>query len=209
MVKLSAMIQKNNQYHIMQFISISFTFLLSLISAIELINHFDLLILSYSLFYLLYGLCLITLLYIRFKNEQTLYLISILFIVIFDIPMVMSMVLTIMKNTYTNLMFDWMAYAYACYATIKVVFAIKRAISKDKIKTAKEIALSYLNIISALYTVQALENILIETEHAKGVQDMYVLALISQFCVFVFTLITIVIFIIRALKQKNVNRRND
>lgn len=58
-----------------------------------------------------------------------------------------SFILTIMYKDAPHYIFDWLIYAYALYGTIKMVFAVKGLIKKNK--TDRQCVLSYLGLIGA------------------------------------------------------------
>ena len=70
-------------------------------------------------------------------------------------PMMAAFILTILYKDTPHYFVDWFIYAYALYGMLKMIFAIKSLVKKDK--TDKQYVLSFLGLIGALYTIQMMD----------------------------------------------------
>ena len=108
-------------------------------------------------------------------------------------PMMAAFVLTILYKDEPHYFIDWLIYAYALYGTLKMVFAIKSLVKKDK--TQRQYVLSYLGLLAALYTIQMMEFSLIKTFSDKSQENsMYLMQLFSQGAIFIFSIVVILLF---------------
>ena len=108
-------------------------------------------------------------------------------------PMMAAFVLTILYKDEPHYSIDWLIYAYALYGTLKMVFAIKSLVKKDK--TQRQYVLSYLGLLAALYTIQMMEFSLIKTFSDKSQENsMYLMQLFSQGAIFIFSIVIILLF---------------
>ena len=120
-------------------------------------------------------------------------------------PMMAAFVLTILYKDSPHYFIDWFIYAYALYGTVKMVFAIKNLIKKDK--TDRQYVLAFLGLIGALYTIQMMEFSLIKTFSESGKDDsMYLMQLFTQGAIFLFSLFVIGLFIYKAI---TLNKNKD
>ena len=120
-------------------------------------------------------------------------------------PMMAAFVLTIMFKDAPHYFIDWFIYAYATYGTIKMIFAIKSLVKKDK--TDRQYVLSFLGLIGALYTIQMMEFSLIKTfSDSEADQSMYLMQLFTQGAIFLFSLFVIGLF---AFKVISLNKNKD
>ena len=109
-------------------------------------------------------------------------------------PMMAAFVLTIFYKDEPHYLIDWLIYAYALYGTLKMVFAIKSLVKKDK--TQRQYVLSYLGFLAALYTIQMMEFSLIKTFSDKSQDNsMYLMQLFSQGAIFIFSIVVILLFL--------------
>ena len=119
-------------------------------------------------------------------------------------PMMAAFVLTILYKDSPHYFIDWFIYAYALYGTLKMVFAIKSLVKKDK--TDRQYVLSFLGLIGALYTIQMMEFSLIMTFSTETDNEMYFMQLFTQGAIFLFSVFVIGLLIIKAItlrKSKN------
>lgn len=112
-------------------------------------------------------------------------------------PMMAAFILTILYKDAPHYFIDWFIYAYATYGTVKMVFAIKNLVKKDK--TDRQYVLSFLGLIGALYTIQMMEFSLIMTFGTKADNAMYLMQLFTQGAIFLFSLFVIGLFIYKAI----------
>ena len=86
-----------------------------------------------------------------------------------------------------------------------MVFAIKNLVKKDK--TDRQYVLSFLGLIGALYTIQMMEFSLIKTFSESGNDGaMYLIQLLTQAAIFLFSLFVIGLFIYKAIAS---NKNKD
>lgn len=120
-------------------------------------------------------------------------------------PMMAAFVLTIMFKDAPHYFLDWFIYAYAFYGTIKMVFAIRGLVKKNK--TDRQYVLSFLGLIGALYTIQMMEFSLIKTfSDSEADRSMYLMQLFTQGAIFLFSLFVIGLFIYKAI---TLNKNKD
>ena len=166
--------------------------------------HFDWIVVNYCIFFYLMALSLtwqwsIEKYNLRINN----YLAGIISIIFIIAPMMSSFILTILYRDSPHYLFDWLVYAYALYGTLKMVFAIRKLIRKDK--TNKEYVVSFLGMISALYTIQMMEFRLIMFSSDGSDKDaMYIMQLMTQGAIFIFVIFVIILLVIKLVK----NNRN-
>ena len=133
--------------------------------------------------------------------KVNIYFVSIISLAFLIIPMMASFVLTILYRENPVYPFEWLVYAYALFATIKIVVAIGTRIKSNE--TKRKYVLSYISIITALYTIQMLEFRLIRFVEMDEVSDsMYLMQLFTQGAIFIFLIIVLVIFICKLIKDK-------
>ena len=113
-------------------------------------------------------------------------------------PMMAAFILTILYKDAPHYLFDWFIYAYALYGTLKMVFAIRGIVKKDK--TDKQFVLSFLSLVGALYTLQMMEFNLIMTFDEGTDNAMYLMQLFTQGAIFLFAIFVIVLFIYKFIK---------
>lgn len=119
--------------------------------------------------------------------------------------MMTAFVLTILYKDAPHYFVDWFIYAYALYGTVKMVFAIKNLVKKDK--TNRQYVLAFLGLIGALYTIQMMEFSLIKTFSESGNDgSMYLMELFTQGAIFLFSLFVIGLFIYKAI---TLNKNKD
>lgn len=94
-------------------------------------------------------------------------------------------------------------YANALYGTLKMVFAIKSLVKKDK--TQRQYVLSYLGLLAALYTIQMMEFSLIKTFLDKSQDNsMYLMQLFSQGAIFIFSIAVILLFLKKYIRVNHI-----
>ena len=166
------------------------------------IIHFDWIVVNYCIFsylMLLFRVWQWTIEQYHLKPNH--FVAGIISMLIVLAPMMAAFILTILYKDAPHYIFDWLIYAYATYGTIKMVFAIKNLCKKEK--TNRQYVLSFFGLISALYTIQMMKFSLIKTFSESGNDgSMYLMQLFTQGAIFIVSLIIIVLFIIRLIKQK-------
>lgn len=166
------------------------------------IIHFDWIVVNYCIFSYLMLLFRVWQWAIeKYHIKPSHYLAGVISLSIVLAPMMAAFILTILYKDAPHYIFDWFIYAYALYGTLKMVFAIKNLCKKEK--TNRQYVLSFFGLISALYTIQMMEFSLIKTFSESGNDgSMYLMQLFTQGAIFIVSLIIIVLFIIRLIKQK-------
>ena len=112
-------------------------------------------------------------------------------------PMMAAFILTILYKDAPHYYIDWFIYAYALYGTLKMIFAIKSLVKKDK--TDRQYVLSFLGLIGALYTIQMMEFSLIMTFSNEADNAMYLMQLFTQGAIFLFSLFVVGLFVFKAI----------
>ena len=166
-----------------------------------IILKFDWILLNYCVFFYLMCLARVWQWAIKkFQMKMSYYLAGIISICFILFPMMAAFMMTIMYRDAPHYLIDWFIYAYATYGTIKMVFAIKNIVKKDK--DDQRYVLSYVGLIGALYTIQMMEFNLIMT-FDKGIDNsMYLMQLFTQGAIFLFSLFVIGLFIHKAFTLK-------
>ena len=166
------------------------------------IIHFDWIVVNYCIFsYLMFLFKVWQWAIEKYHLKPNHFVAGIISMLIVLAPMMAALVLTILYKDSPHYFIDWFIYAYALYGTIKMVFAIKNLCKKEK--TNRQYVLSFFGLISALYTIQMMEFSLIKTFSESGNDgSMYLMQLFTQGAIFIVSLIIIVLFIIRLIKQK-------
>lgn len=176
------------------YISLLGPFIMGTIHLVFVIIKFDWILFNYCLFF--YLMCLARVWQWAIKKYQmkmSHYLAGIISLGFILLPMMAAFVLTIRYKDAPHYLIDWFIYAYATYGTIKMVFAIKNIFKKDK--DDQRYVLSYVGLISALYTIQMMEFNLIMTFDSGVDNSMYLMQLFTQGAIFLFSLFVIGLFI--------------
>ena len=166
------------------------------------IIHFDWIVVNYCIFsYLMFLFKVWQWAIEKYHLKPNHFVAGIISMLIVLAPMMAALVLTILYKDSPHYFIDWFIYAYATYGTLKMIFAIKNLCKKEK--TNRQYVLSFFGLISALYTIQMMEFSLIKTFSESGNDgSMYLMQLFTQGAIFIVSLIIIVLFIIRLIKQK-------
>lgn len=172
------------------------------IHLIASIIHFDWIVLNYCVFSYLVALAKTWQWAIaKYHLKPNHYIAGFISILIILAPMMASFILTIRFKDAPHYIFDWLIYAYALYGTLKMIFAIKNLIKKDK--SNKQYVLSFLGLIGALYTVQMMEFNLVMAFSDDLDNSMYLMQLFTQGAIFLFSLFVIGLFIYKHFQVKN------
>ena len=117
-------------------------------------------------------------------------------------PMIASFIMTIMYKDAPHYIFEWLIYAYATYGTIKMVFAIKSLVKKEK--SNREYVNSYFGLIGALYTIQMMEfKLIIFASNGEVDYSMYLMQLFTQGAIFIFSIVVIILFVKKYISDKH------
>ncbi len=180
------------------YVSLFASFVMGTFHLVFIILKFDWIFLNYCLFF--YLMCLAKVWQWAIKKYQmkmSHYLAGIISLFFILFPMMAAFVLTIMVKDAPHHLLDWFIYAYATYGTIKMVFAIKNIVKKDK--NDQKFVLSFISLIGALYTIQMMEFNLIMTFDKGADNSMYLMQLFTQGAIFLFALFVIGLFIYKAM----------
>ena len=176
------------------YISLLAPLIMGTIHLVFVIIKFDWILVNYCIFS--YLMCLFKVwqwAIEKYHIKPNHYLAGVISILIVLAPMMAAFVLTIRYKDSPHYFIDWFIYAYALYGTIKMVFAIKNLVRKDK--TDRQYVLSFLGLIGALYTIQMMEFSLIMTFSTETNNAMYLMQLFTQGAIFLFSLFVIGLFI--------------
>lgn len=186
------------------YISLLGPLIMGTIHLIFVILRFDWIVLNYCIFSYLMMLFKVWQWAIeKYHIKPNHYVAGIISILVVLAPMMASFILTIMYKDAPHYLFEWLVYAYALYGTIKMVFAVKRLIKKNK--TDRQYVLSYLGLIGALYTIQMMEfRLIMFTSNGVVDKSMYMMQLFTQGFIFVFSLFIAGLFIYKNLKYRTV-----
>ena len=167
--------------------------LMGTIHLVVIIISYDWIILNYCIFCYLIAIFKVWQWAIeKYNIKPNNYIAGIISILIILTPMMASFIMTILYKNATHYIFDWLIYAYALYGTVKMVFAIRSLVKKEK--NDKETVLAFISMISALYTIQMMEFNLIKTfSDGKDEYAMYMIQLFTQGFIFLFSLFVIAI----------------
>ena len=174
-----------------------------IIHLISVLIHFDWMIFNYGLYSLMI-LFIQVLLWAseKFHWKANTYLMSAFATLFLIIPMMVSFVMTILNRESPTYLFEWLIYAYALYATIKTVIAIRKRIIAKNDETIRIYVLSWFGLITALYTIQMLQFRLIRYIEGEQVSDsMYMMQLFTQGFIFLFAVFVVGLFIYRFIKE--------
>ena len=183
------------------YISLLGPFAMGTIHLVFVIIKFDWILVNYCIFsYLMVLFKLWQWAIEKYQIKPNHYIAGVIAMLLILGPMMAAFVLTIMFKDAPHYFLDWLIYAYALYGTLKMVFAIKSLVKKDK--TDRQYVLSFLGLIGALYTIQMMEFNLIMTFDDGSNNAMYMMQLFSQGAIFLFSLFVIGLFVYKAVALK-------
>ena len=172
------------------------------IHLVSVLMHFDWITLNYCVFsYLLVLFKIWQWAIEKYSLKPSYYVAAIITLVIILAPMMASFVLTIRYADNPIYIFDWMVYLYATYGTIKMVFAVRSRV-KFKGESQRLYVLSWISLISALYTIMMMEfKLIMFVEEGIVSNEMNLMMLFSQGAIFLFTLFVLGLFIYKSFKE--------
>ena len=187
------------------YISLFGPFIMGAIHLIFAIIKFDWILVNYCIFsYLMFLFKVWQWAIEKYHIKPSHYLAGVISLSIVLAPMMAAFVLTILYRDAPHHFIDWFIYAYALYGTLKMIFAIKSLVKKDK--TDRQYVLSFLGLIGALYTIQMMEFSLIMTFSTETNNAMHLMQLFTQGAIFLFSIFVIGLLIIKAITlRKNKN----
>ena len=188
------------------YLSLLGLFVMGTIHLVFVLIRFDWILVNYCIFSYLMFLSKVWQWAIeKYHIKPSHYLAAVISLSIVFAPMMAAIVLTILYKGSPHYFIDWFIYAYALYGTLKMIFAIKNLVKKDK--TDRQYVLSFLGLIGALYTIQMMEFSLIKTFSESGNNGaMYLIQLLTQAAIFLFSLYVIGLFIYKAI---TINKNKD
>lgn len=183
------------QYHLGFYASVAGSFVMGTIHLVSVCMHFDWIIFNYMLFcYLMMLTRVFMRVFSRHGKKGAAYLVGSIALVFLLFPLVASLVMTMLYKDAPSYIFDWMLYAYALYAFVKMGVAIKNIVKSEEEKKP----FSYLSLISAAFTMFMLEFSMIKTYSKDGA--MFPMLLWSQGVIIAFTLLVLGLFAFRYIK---------
>lgn len=169
------------------------------IHLISICMNFSWIVYNYMIFCYLMAVARVLVWLLAKKNKmKTIYLLSFIIMLIILIPLGISLVMTIKERDTPHYLFDWIAYAYALYAFIKMGFAIKNLIKTNEEKKV----LAYFGLINALFTMFMLQFALIKMFSEDNYYSMYILMMVSQAVIISIALYVTVLFIVKFNKHR-------
>ena len=188
------------------YLSLLGPFIMGTIHLVFVLIRFDWILVNYCIFSYLMFLSKVWQWAIeKYHIKPSHYLAAVISLSIVFAPMMAAIVLTILYKDSPHYFIDWFIYAYALYGTLKLIFAIKNLVKKDK--TDRQYVLSFLGLIGALYTIQMMEFSLIKTFSESGNDGaMYLIQLLTQGAIFLFSLFVIGLFIYKVITS---NKNKD
>ncbi|MGM9874193.1 MAG: hypothetical protein ACI31G_04780 [Bacilli bacterium] len=182
------------------YLSLIGLFFLAVVNTISTFKSFSFLSLNYAIMYYLFAIA--RTIFRLNKNSKYIYLYGILSFVLITLPLVLSMVLTVLEKDKPVYLFDWIIYAYALYATIKMVTSIKNATRKHK--SQYDTVITLFGLLSALYTIQSLQFSLISI-FGEG-EKLLLLQLFYQGFVVIYIFFSIIYLIVISIKSAKVKK---
>ena len=190
------------------YLSILGPFIMGTIHLVFVIIKFDWILVNYCIFSYLMMLFKVWQWAIeKYHLKPNSYIAGTISMILVLAPMMAAFVLTILYKDAPHYLFDWFIYAYATYGTLKMVFAIRGIVKKDK--TDKQFVLSFLSLVGALYTLQMMEFNLIMTFDEGTDNAMYLMQLFTQGAIFLFAIFVIVLFINKAIKINQISHNEE
>ena len=122
-------------------------------------------------------------------------------ILVLTVPLVLSMVFTILKRRSVEYPFYWMIFAYAFYAFLKIGTALYNLFKKGKRPVR---ATPYLSLVGALYTMFMMQDAMLNAYGEAG-EFAYLMRLYSQGAVFLVSLFLASLLFIRFLRAKEID----
>lgn len=165
------------------YFSLSGSLIMGLISLINVIRSFSFIPLFYALFS--FSLAFIKIMISLFKKkdkDKGVLLFGSISVLLLSIPLVFSMVLTILYKDKPVYLFFWIIYAYATYATIKIITSSVGLNKAYKSHNNFSLVNSYFSFLSALYTIQMTQFALIKI--FDNGDDMFLIQLFTQGAIF-------------------------
>ncbi len=192
--------EKNIKYYA----SVTGTFAMGTLHLAAAVMHFSWLTFNYCLFSYLLVLIRLLLTYMDTKLvKRRLFLVGAVSLAVLVIPMTVAMVKTIREKDAPVYFFFWMIYLYATYGTVKFIMAIRTRHKARKNGDVCNGVLSWITLVSALYTMQMMEFALIATFDTSRSRSMMIMQYLTHGAILIFTLFIIVHLITAFIKAGN------
>lgn len=177
--------------------------LMGTIHLVSVLIHFDWITLNYCVFsYLIMLFKVFQWSIERFNLKINPYVAALIMLIVIIAPMMASFVLTIKFADNPTYIFDWIIYVYAAYGTIKMILSIRSRI-KSKGETTRTYILSWIGLISALYTIMMMEfKLIMFAEEGSVSNEMNMMMLFTQGAIFIFTLFVVGLFVYKLVNDK-------
>lgn len=190
--------------HIDFYASIAGPLAMGTVHLVATVMRFSWLTFNYCLFSYLLVLIKVLLTYMdRSTQKRRLFLAGAVSLAILMIPMTVAMVKTIMEKDAPVYVFYWMIYLYATYGTVKFVMAIIARHKARKNGDVCEGVLSWISLVSAVYTIQMMEFALIATFDTDKSDSMVIMQFLTHGAILFFTVFIIIYLTAAFIKYKN------
>lgn len=136
------------------------------------------------------------------RKRRLAYLSSALCVTALTVPMIASILLTVLFRQAPVYPFEWIVYAYAFYGTVKTVLAVRGLVRTRKRPQTLAFILAMFNLVGAAYTVKMLEWRLINFAGGSGSESMMTLQMFTQGAVFALTVAVAAILFVKYVQTK-------
>ena len=187
------------KYELGFYASVAGSFIMGTIHLVSTIMSFSWLSFNYMLFCYLLMLARVFIWYLHYKNKSTFYLSGAIWLTLVLIPLGVSLFKTITDKEVTAFIFDWIIYGYAFYAFFKLIMSIINLSKKEKRQKPELNVISWMSLISALFTMFMLEFTMLRTYIEGDIGSMQILEFVIQITILAITLFAIGLFIYRTI----------
>ena len=192
------------KYELGFYSSVAGSLIMGTIHLVSTIMSFSWLTFNYMLFYYLLMFARVFIWYLHLKKKNVFYLSGAIWLTLVLIPLGVSLFKTISDKEVTVYIFDWIIYGYAFYAFFKLIVSIINLSKKEKRQQPERNVLSWMSLISALFTMFMLEFTMIRTYIEGDVGSMWIMEFTFQIVTLAITLFAIGLFVFRAVKPKKI-----
>lgn len=191
------------KYELGFYCSLAGSLIMGTIHLVSTIISFSWLSFNYMLFCYLIMLARVFIWYLHHKNKNAFYLSGAIWLILILIPLGVSLFKTITDKEVTIFIFDWIIYGYAFYAFFKLILGFINLSKKEKRQKAELNVLSWMSLISALFTMFMLEFTMLRTYIEGDIGSMWILEFAFQIVTLSITLFAVGLFIFRTIKTKS------
>lgn len=190
------------RYHLVLIASCVATSLLGVANFALFLIYRDWLHLSSASFYALFAIGNIISRFTKIGKRANPLVFGAIMITICLVPMALSLLLKMAVESMSNLILDWMIYAYALYAFIRFGYSIYSLCKKNS-GDDRNIVESYIRLLSAIYTMVLLTDSLLCLAESKGSDSMRTLYIVLQAVAIVLGILLVLYFLsLLYLKRK-------